>query len=80
MRNSRSIARNFNAAMEQIGHAHDLNLNRHGYTEYTARCRSARSDKLSRDTTVLPPYSSMFNDIADDKSGHQTGPLFRARS
>jgi len=28
-RNSRSIARSFNAAMEEIGRAHDLNLNRY---------------------------------------------------
>jgi len=30
-RNSRSIAKSFNAAMEEIGRAHDLNLNRYGY-------------------------------------------------
>ncbi|VAW97212.1 hypothetical protein MNBD_GAMMA19-2221 [hydrothermal vent metagenome] len=30
-RNSRSIARSFNAAMEETGRAYDLNLNRHGY-------------------------------------------------
>ena len=32
-RNSRSIARSFNAAMEEIGRAHDLNLNRYGYNQ-----------------------------------------------
>ncbi len=30
-RNSRSIARSFNAAMEETGRAYDLNLNRYGY-------------------------------------------------
>ena len=30
-RNSRSIAKSFNAAMEETGRAHDLNLNRYGY-------------------------------------------------
>ncbi len=30
-RNSRSIARSFNTAMEEAGRAHDLNLNRYGY-------------------------------------------------
>jgi len=32
-RNSHSIARGFNAAMEETGRTHDLNLNRYGYID-----------------------------------------------